>query len=59
MLQLVLVISLFLAAVFYVGRMIYRNFTSKTGCESGCGKCAVDFGKVEQQIQKKQITPKL
>jgi hypothetical protein len=53
MVQLILVFLLFSAAVIYVARMIYRNFTRKTGCASGCGKCAVDFSKLEQQLQQK------
>ena len=53
MAQTLIIIALFSAAIFYVGRMIYKSFTAKTGCASGCGKCGVDFNKIEQQIQRK------
>jgi hypothetical protein len=45
--QLVIVILLFLGALFYMGRLIYRSLKSKKGCASGCGKCGVDFSKIE------------
>lgn len=53
MIQEIIIVALFVIAAFYVGRMIYKNFTKKTGCASGCGKCGVDFSKIEQQLQKK------
>lgn len=53
MIQNIIIVALFAFALFYIGRMIYRSFTKKTGCASGCGKCGVDFSKVEQQLQKK------
>jgi hypothetical protein len=52
MVQISLVILLFSAALFYIGRLIYRNFTAKNACASGCGKCSVDFSKIEKQLQK-------
>ncbi len=45
--QLIIVALLFLGALLYIGRMIYRTLKSKKGCASGCGKCSVDFSKVE------------
>jgi hypothetical protein len=45
--QTILVIGLFVAALFYIGRMIYRTvFTKKGGCASNC-KCGVDFSNIE------------
>jgi len=45
-LQVIIVIILFLAAVFYVARMIYNSVTAKKSCGSNC-KCGVDFSQVE------------
>lgn len=46
--QFILVIVIFAAAVFYVGRMIYRSISAKgDGCSSGCGKCAANFDNIE------------
>jgi hypothetical protein len=53
MVQNLIILLLFVAALFYVGRLLVRSFTKKTGCASGCGKCGVDFSKIEQQLQKK------
>ncbi len=42
--QFILMIVVFLAALFYVGRMIYRSVSPKgDGCGTGCGKCAANF----------------
>lgn len=53
MIQNIIIAALFVVALVYIGRMIYRNFTRKSACASGCGKCGVDFTKIEQQLQKK------
>jgi hypothetical protein len=53
--QQVLIGLIFLAAIIYVGTLVYRSFQSKSGCPSGCGKCgAIDFAKIEQQIKQKE-----
>ncbi|MBL0743342.1 FeoB-associated Cys-rich membrane protein [Chryseolinea sp. Jin1] len=54
--QQIIVGSVFLVALFYVGRLIYKSFQAKaSGCATGCGKCgAVDFEKIEAQIKKEQ-----
>lgn len=53
MLQQTIIILLFISALAYLGRMIYRSFQSKS-CATGCGKCsAVDFNKIEKQINNK------
>ncbi|MBC8051479.1 MAG: FeoB-associated Cys-rich membrane protein [Sphingobacteriaceae bacterium] len=41
--QEILVALIFLIALFYIGRLIFRNLKSDKGCSSGCGKCGVDF----------------
>ncbi|WP_316790715.1 FeoB-associated Cys-rich membrane protein [Pedobacter frigoris] len=44
--QTILVILLFAAAVFYVGRIVYRSVSPKKGgCASNC-KCGVDFSNI-------------
>jgi hypothetical protein len=56
MVQTILVVLIFGLAVFYVGRMIYKNFTAKSNCASGCGKCgAVDFASIEKQLREKNF----
>ncbi len=58
MFQQVVIILLFAAALAYLGRMIYRAFQSKS-CATGCGKCgAVDFDKIEKQLDVKFSTEK-
>lgn len=45
--QVILVVLLFIAALFYIGRMIYRSVSPKKGgCGSNC-KCGVDFSEVD------------
>jgi hypothetical protein len=52
MLQQIVIGFVFLMAVFYVGRLVYRSFRAKSACDTGCGKCsAVDFNKIEAQIK--------
>ncbi|MES2454381.1 MAG: FeoB-associated Cys-rich membrane protein [Bacteroidota bacterium] len=47
--QTLLVVLLFLAALFYIGRMIYRQVSPKSkGCGSNC-KCGVDFSTVNPE----------
>lgn len=42
--QFILMIIIFAAALFYVGRMIYCAISPKSdGCGTGCGKCAANF----------------
>lgn len=46
--QVILVGLLFVAALFYIGRIIYRSVSAKSGgCASGCDKCGVDFSKID------------
>jgi hypothetical protein len=44
--QTILVFALFLIAVIYVFRLVYRSFNTKTSCGSSC-KCGVDFSKID------------
>ncbi len=44
--QEIILILLFAAALFYVGRLVYRSFKVKSGCGSNC-KCGVDFSNIE------------
>jgi hypothetical protein len=57
MFQQIIIILLFAAALVYLGRMIYRSFQSKS-CATGCGKCsAIDFDKIEKQLNSKTRLP--
>ena len=44
--QLFLILILFIAAVFYIGRMIFFSFKSKNACAGNC-KCGVDFSEID------------
>jgi hypothetical protein len=44
--QEIAVVAVFVLAVAYLGRMLYRNFTAKNSCGSSC-KCSADFSGVE------------
>ncbi|MES2417343.1 MAG: FeoB-associated Cys-rich membrane protein [Bacteroidota bacterium] len=45
--QFIIVIAIFAAALFYIGRIIYRSISPKSGsCASGCGKCAANFDNI-------------
>jgi len=55
MIQEIILFSIFAVALFYLGRLVYRSFTTKESCPKGCGSCgAVDFNKIQQQIKAKQ-----
>lgn len=56
MLQQFLIIVVFLGALAYLARLLYRNFRSDTACSSGCGKCnTVDFSKIEKQLKARKM----
>lgn len=44
--QAVIIMVLFIAAVFYVGRLLYKSLFAKKGCRSNC-KCGVDFSNID------------
>lgn len=50
--QIVVVGILFAAALFYVGRIVYRMFKPKSGSGCGaCGKCGADFSKIAEAAE--------
>jgi len=59
MAQQIIILFVFIAALFYIGRLLYRNFAAKGGCASGCGSCStMDFKKIQQEMEKKQAQPR-
>lgn len=55
MIQEIILILIFAAALFYLGRLAYRSFSKDSGCAKGCGSCnAVDFKKIQEQIRQKE-----
>ncbi len=48
--QAIIIILLFAAAVFYVGRIMYKSLFAKKSCGGNC-KCGVDFSAIEPQKQ--------
>jgi hypothetical protein len=55
MIQQVLILLIFLAAVAYMLRMLYQVFVAKGGCAKSCGACStIDFKKIQQDLQKRQ-----
>ncbi|MVN92424.1 FeoB-associated Cys-rich membrane protein [Mucilaginibacter sp. HME9299] len=44
--QTLVIILLFVAALCYVGRMLYKSLYTKKGCGSNC-KCGVDFSNID------------
>lgn len=55
MVQELIIAVLFLAAVAYLGYLVYKNFQARSGCSSGCGSCGIDFSKIEKNLQKKSL----
>jgi hypothetical protein len=53
MIQHIIIALLFLAALAYVGYIIYKSFQAGSGCSSGCGSCGIDLRKIEKDLQKK------
>jgi len=52
--QQIVIGTLFLTALGYVVRLIYKSLQAKGACSTGCGKCgAIDFDKIEAQINSK------
>ncbi len=45
--QLIMVIILFVLAILYAGRIVYKSMINKKGCASNCGKCAADFSEMK------------
>jgi hypothetical protein len=55
MIQQIIVVLIFVAAVAYLGRLVFRSFQAKTVCSSGCGKCGVDFKELENRLREKRV----
>ena len=57
--QYLLIGALFIAAAFYVGRIFYRAFFSKTaaGCAKGCGGACgqIDVEALQRTIERREI----
>jgi hypothetical protein len=54
MIQEALIILAFAAALFYLGRLIYLSFFSKTAHCPGCSGCSsIDFSKIEKEMKDK------
>jgi hypothetical protein len=54
MIQGLFVALIFLGAVAYIARIIYKQFQAKAACASGCGKCStIDFKKIQSELAKK------
>lgn len=53
MVQQVIIAILFMAALGYVGYIIYKSLRADSGCSSGCGSCGIDFSKLEKEFPKK------
>jgi hypothetical protein len=44
---------LFTIALFYLGRMVYRQFTKKEGCEAGCScSGSISIDDIEEKLKK-------
>jgi hypothetical protein len=55
MIQTILIIIIFTAALGYLVVMVRKQFDSKqNGCAKGCGCSAVDLEKIEKQIKADQ-----
>jgi hypothetical protein len=54
MVQQIIIIALFLAALGYLGYIIYKNFTD-SGCSSGCGSCGLDINKIRKHLEKNAV----
>ncbi|MBD3748338.1 MAG: FeoB-associated Cys-rich membrane protein [Sphingobacteriales bacterium] len=46
--QVIFVLILFVAAVFYLGKTMLKSFRAKKGCGTNC-KCGVDFSNLPQE----------
>ncbi len=54
MLQQILILTAFMASMFYMGRLVYKNFFSKDVHCPGCSGCSsIDFASIEKQMEEK------
>ena len=56
MVQQIIILLLFIAALAYIIRMLYRTFSSQAdGCAKSCGACGgIDFKKIEQEMERRK-----
>jgi len=52
--QQVIIALLFLAALAYLGYIIFRSFQD-SGCSSGCNSCGIDLNKIRKELEKKAV----
>ena len=50
MVQQIIIAVLFIAALLYVGVILYQSFQAKHSCASGCKCGAVDFSQIEKDL---------
>lgn len=50
--QVIIISILFICAVFYVARFVFKSLSAKKGCSSGCGKCGVDFSNIDTKTER-------
>lgn len=62
MVQHLIILLVFIAAAFYMARLLYGMFRStSSGCPKGCGSCStIDMKKIEADIKhrKEMMSPK-
>lgn len=60
MVQELIILIVFIAAAFYMGRLVYRSFAAKSGCAKGCGSAcsSIDFKKIQQDLDRKAAAAK-
>ncbi|TPE45525.1 FeoB-associated Cys-rich membrane protein [Pontibacter mangrovi] len=57
MIQHILILFIFLAAVAYMLRILYQTFTAKSGCAKSCGGCStIDLKKIQQELEKRKAS---
>jgi hypothetical protein len=56
MIQEIIILFLFIGALAYIGRLLYKQFQVKSACASGCNKCTVvDFNKIEAELKQRKF----
>jgi hypothetical protein len=60
MIQQLIIFLVFILAAFYVARLVYKNFSSKSGgCVKGCGACStLDFDQIKKQLDAAPAAPR-
>jgi hypothetical protein len=55
MVQHIIIAVLFLAAVAYLGYLVYGSLQTRSGCSAGCASCGIDFDKIRKDLAKRAI----